>query len=88
MIATRELQQGDIIEIAKFDDQGGMNLRRVRVIELVREGLRRRYRIVGVNMKGETPISYRLPLSPSESFTESPNSVEWCYFVDDPEMDE
>jgi len=74
---NRMLQVGDTIEIAQFDECCNMGLRRVRVTELVRRlGA---FKIVGVNMHGNFPINYKLPLHPFKELVAKPCTTTWAF---------
>lgn len=80
------LKVGDIIEIVQFDGDGCKNLRRVRVHDMARDG--RGYTVIGVNMKGQNKIRYRLPLQPADKIVPGHGTTNWFPFEDHGEADE
>lgn len=73
----RMLQVGDTIEIASFDECCNMGLRRVRVTEVLKKlGT---FRVIGVNMHGNFPIAYKLPLHPFTELVSKPNTTIWTF---------
>lgn len=81
MPATAELKKNDIIEIAKCDENGKLNIRRVKVERVVRDG--GKYHVRGVNLLGQNPINYVLPLEPTADILREPNFLGWFPFVND-----
>jgi hypothetical protein len=80
------LTTGGIIDIIQFDENAKRSIRRVRVAILRPDG--DFCQIVGVNLKGEYPKDYRLPI---ESAAGRPpaiaDSAAWKPFVPDEEFD-
>lgn len=81
--ATRELNEGDIIEIAQYNDRCALNLRRVRVKSLTKLSSLARakdgYKITGVNMHGINPMDYALPSTPITKLTPRAGATMWRF---------
>lgn len=73
----RTLAVGDIIEIAQFDECCNLALRRVRVAELSRSWSR--LQVVGVNLHGNFPAVYKLPLHPFKELVSAPCTTIWAF---------
>ncbi len=83
---VRELNVGDIIEIARHDEHCRLNLRRVRVRACKTRG--GNHYIVGENLHGENGWDYVLPLASWDRIHTAKNNIGWFPFVDDAEFEE
>ncbi len=86
-MSARTISKNDIIEIVQHDGNSRMNLRRVKVRRMVRtpdQG----YQIIGVNMKGNTPMEYTLPRLALRKIIKTPNSIGWFPYDDSAPADE
>jgi len=82
---NRELQVGDVIEIVRHDKRCRMNLRRVKLVKVVKK--HNRYEVIASNLQNENAWDYVLLLEPWTRIICEPNNVGWFYFQEDAEFD-
>ena len=84
-----ELKVNDKIDIITHDDEGMRHMRRVKVAQLLPGSSF--VKVIGVNMQGGYPKTYRLPKLPCpdiDRLPRRPESIGWVYFDTTAEADE